>query len=71
MHPMGLITKDMTINKVISDYPRTWQVFSEFGMPCSDCMGSLDETIESGARMHSVSLDKLLRDLNSVAAEAQ
>jgi len=67
---MSFITKDMIISRVISDYPRTWQVFNEFGMACSDCMGSLDETVENGARMHSVSLEKLLRDLNRVAAEA-
>ncbi|MCL5961796.1 MAG: DUF1858 domain-containing protein [Chloroflexi bacterium] len=65
---MGFITKDMVISRVITDYQGTWEVFQQFGMGCSDCMGSLDETIENGARMHRVSLDKLLNDLNSFIA---
>jgi len=67
-HLMGLITRDMAISKAIADYPGTGQVFERFGMACGGCMGSLDETIENGARMHRVNLAELLNDLNCVAS---
>ncbi len=62
------ITKNMTISQVVRLYPGLTHVLEEYGMGCSYCMASLDETIEGGARMHGVSLERLLSDLNQALA---
>ena len=67
---MSLISKDMRIADVIQKYPRTEQVFVKYAMNCAGCMGSVGETIEGGARMHSIDLAHLLEDLNRVIAES-
>ncbi|MDO8689173.1 MAG: DUF1858 domain-containing protein [Dehalococcoidia bacterium] len=61
---MAAITKEMTISQTVALYPGLMQVLEEYGMGCSYCMGSMDETIEGGARMHGVDLDVLLEALN-------
>ena len=61
---MDTITKDMTISEVVRMYPDVMHVLEGYGMGCSYCMASLEETIEGGARMHGVSLDLLLGTLN-------
>lgn len=61
---MDTITKNMTISQVVRLYPDLMQVLEKYGMGCSYCMASLDETIEGGACMHGVSLESLLAALN-------
>lgn len=61
---MEAITKDMTISQAVRLHPALQRVLEEHGMGCSYCMASLDETIEGGARMHGVSLERLLQALN-------
>ncbi len=65
---MVLISKDMLIADVIRKYPQTEQVFIDYAMGCAGCMGSMGETIEGGARMHSIEVARLLEDLNRVVA---
>jgi hybrid cluster-associated redox disulfide protein len=61
---MQPITKDMIISTVVRAHPSLQRVFEEYGMGCSYCMASLDETIESGARMHGIQVGSLLEALN-------
>ncbi len=68
---MDTITKDMTISQVVRMYPDVMQVLEEYGMGCSYCMASLEETIEGGACMHGVSLDLLLGALNQALIRQQ
>lgn len=63
---MNSVTKDMIISQVVESYPALMRVLEEYGMGCSYCMGSMGETIEGGARMHGINLQKLLSDLNQV-----
>jgi len=58
------ITKDMSIMEVLRAYPQVRPVFIRHGMGCLECMGAIAETIASGARMHGLNLEELLRDLN-------
>lgn len=64
---MAGITKDMIISQTVSLHPQLMHVLEEYGMGCSYCMGSMDETIEGGARMHGVDLGVLLNALNQAA----
>ncbi len=63
------ITKDMTINEVIQKYPKSAVVFMEHGFYCIGCPASQAETIEQGAELHQVDLNKLLDDLNKAAEQ--
>lgn len=58
------ITKDLSILEVLQAYPEVRPIFIRHGMGCLECMGAMAETIETGARMHGIDLEKLLADLN-------
>ncbi|MCL4459202.1 MAG: DUF1858 domain-containing protein [Chloroflexi bacterium] len=62
-----MITKESVISEVIRCYPEARSVFMMHGMGCLVCMGAFEETIESGARMHRIDLQRLLEELNKVA----
>jgi len=60
------ITGSWPIFRVLQIYPEAREVFQNHGMPCSDCMASVNESIAQGARMHGLDLTKLLVDLNNL-----
>lgn len=59
-----MITKDTQIIDALQMHPDIAQVFTAYGMGCIGCMGIMMETIENGAKMHNIPLEKLLADLN-------
>lgn len=63
---MPLITKDMIINDVTRKYPKTLKVFAQFKV--DSCCGGAG-SIEMTAKADGADLDKLLEELNRVAAE--
>ena len=62
------ITKDMTIEEVVTQYPETMVVFMRHGLHCVGCHVSAFENIEEGASAHGINVDALVADLNKVAA---
>jgi hybrid cluster-associated redox disulfide protein len=62
------ITKEMTIEEVVSQYPETMMVFMRHGLHCVGCHVSAFESIEEGALAHGINVDALVLDLNKVAA---
>lgn len=64
-----MITKEMSIYDVLQKNPESREVFKKHGMHCLDCMGSVVESIEAGAKMHSINLDELLKELNALSAK--
>jgi hybrid cluster-associated redox disulfide protein len=64
-----MITRDMTIEEVIRNYPETIPVFRKFGLECMDCQIATIEAIEHGAGVHQVDVEKLLQELNAAAAK--
>ncbi|MFA5767589.1 MAG: DUF1858 domain-containing protein [Candidatus Paceibacterota bacterium] len=69
MEKEAKITKDMTIDEVIQKYPKSAVVFMEHGFHCIGCPASQAETVEQGAELHQVDLNKLLDDLNKAAEQ--
>lgn len=65
-----MLTKEMTIQDVVSQYPSSVQVFIKHGMPCVGCMAARYENIEQGASAHGIEIDKLMEDLNKCVAAA-
>lgn len=60
-----MITKEMIITDIISQYPETLPVFRQFGLDCYECQIADLETLAHGAGVHKVSIDQLLVALNS------
>lgn len=60
------ITKDLSINEVVAEYPQTVAVFRNYGMGCFGCAAARFEDIEQGALAHGIDIEALLDDLNKV-----
>jgi hybrid cluster-associated redox disulfide protein len=61
------ITRDMTIEEVVSKYPETIKVFMQAGLGCLGCSAARFENIEQGAQVHGIDIDQLIADLNEIA----
>jgi hybrid cluster-associated redox disulfide protein len=64
----GAITRDMTIAETLRRHPKTIAVFKRLHMECLACMGAENESIESGALMHGLEPEDLLKELNQAVA---
>ena len=62
------ITKEMTIEEVVTQYPETMMVFMRHGLHCVGCHVSAFENIEEGAMAHGINVDALVADLNKVVS---
>lgn len=63
------ITKDMSIVEVVQNYPKTAEVFMQFGMGCLGCAAARFENIEQGATVHGINVDELITALNKAVEE--
>ena len=59
-----MITKDMSIMEVVTNYPDTVPVFMQSGMGCIGCAAAHFENIEQGALAHGIDVDALMQALN-------
>lgn len=66
-----MFDKNSSIIEVLRSHPQARDVFVKFGMSCIGCMGSTWETIASGAKMHGIDEDALLKELNDLLFEEQ
>ncbi|MGE5620434.1 MAG: DUF1858 domain-containing protein [Sphingomonadaceae bacterium] len=62
------ITKDMTIQEIVSRRPESIPVFERYGLGCYVCLAAEFENLEAGATLHGINLEDLLRDLNRLAS---
>jgi hybrid cluster-associated redox disulfide protein len=61
-----MITKDMGIGEVVNQYPKTVEVFRNYGMGCLGCAAARFENIAQGAQAHGIDVDALIADLNKM-----
>jgi len=61
---MKQVTKDMTIQQVLSLDEGVAPVFYSFGMHCLGCPMSRGETVEEAAAAHGVDADEMVGKLN-------
>ncbi|MGE5551662.1 MAG: DUF1858 domain-containing protein [Bacteroidota bacterium] len=59
------LNKDTAILAILSAHPETRAVFASLGMGCLDCLGAGSETVETGARMHGLSVEQVLTALRN------
>ena len=64
-----MITKDMSIMEVVTNYPDTVPVFMQSGMGCIGCAAAHFENIEQGAMAHGIDIDALMAGLNEVVPQ--
>ena len=62
------ITKHMTIEEVVQQFPETVQVFSRHGVVCVGCSAAQYDNIEQGAVLHGLDSDELVQELNACIA---
>ena len=55
-----LITKQTTIDEVISSCPDTVKFFNDLQMSCGCCFANKLDTVENGALKHGVDVDDLI-----------
>ncbi len=61
------ISKENTIEEVVTKYPESVIVFMKHGLHCVGCHVSAFESIEEGAMAHGINVDALVADLNKIA----
>ncbi|MDD5615214.1 MAG: DUF1858 domain-containing protein [Candidatus Methanoperedens sp.] len=61
------ISKENTIEEVVTKYPESVMVFMKHGLHCVGCHVSAFESIEEGAMAHGIDVDALVSDLNKIA----
>lgn len=60
-----MIIKNHTkINEIISAHPEAVKFFTDLNMSCSQCFAVNFDTIENGALMHGMDVNKLIDQLN-------
>ena len=58
------ITGDMAIAEVIKKYPKTFEVFVRYNLPCVGCASAHFENLKAIADEFGIDLDKFVEDLN-------
>lgn len=58
------VTKDILIGELISQYPQSTEILMKYGFHCIGCMISPYESLESGAAVHGIPLEKVLKEIN-------
>lgn len=59
-----MISKDMIIGDIIRQYPHTVSIFARYGLECYECQIADLETLEHGAGIHQIDIERLLQELN-------
>lgn len=59
------ITKEMTIQQIVSQHPETVRTFFQHGLMCVGCAAARFESLEQGALAHGIDVDALVNDLNA------
>jgi len=61
---MMVITKYTTINEIITAYPETLRFFNDLKMSCGGCFAVNFDTLENGALMHGMDVNRLIEQLS-------
>ncbi|OGC45279.1 hypothetical protein A2V49_01640 [candidate division WWE3 bacterium RBG_19FT_COMBO_34_6] len=63
------ITKDMNLADVLFKYPKSAEIFMDYGLHCVGCIASSFDTIEAGAKVHGLldkDIDEMVTRVNEV-----
>lgn len=68
------VTKQSILGEVVLEYPEAGKIMLEYGLHCVGCFVNAFETIEQGAKVHSLSdqeVDELVEKINKAIAQAK
>lgn len=60
-----MITKDMTIGKIINSNEKAADILMSLGMGCLGCPSATMETLEQACIVHGLDIDEVLNKLNN------
>ena len=60
-----MVTKDMTIGRLLMDHPNAAPVLMEIGMHCLGCPSAQAESLEDAAMVHGMDADLLVEKINA------
>ncbi len=58
-----IVTKNTTINEILSTHPEAMRFFNEKQMSCGSCFAVKFDTLENGALMHGLEVNTLIDQL--------
>jgi hypothetical protein len=59
------ITEEMTIPEIVEKYPKTRDIFQQYGLHVDGYKALQHENLFASSRVHQIDLQRILRDLNS------
>jgi len=59
-----VIQKDTTINEILHAHPESIRFFNNLHMSCGSCFAVNFDTLENGALMHGMEVNRLIEQLN-------
>jgi hybrid cluster-associated redox disulfide protein len=62
----NIITGDMNIEEIVSNYPQTLGIFFQYGLGCIGCHAASYESLAEGVAAHGISLEAILKDINEL-----
>ena len=63
---MGKVTKDMGIIEIVQNHPESLEVFAKYGLGCIGCAAARFENLEAGAKVHGVSAEQMVQEINDL-----
>ena len=64
-----MVTRDMTLGEIITEFPEAVEVMLKNGLHCVGCHVAAYETLEQGAKAHGMSdkdIEKMLEEMNDI-----
>ncbi len=58
------VTKDILMGELVNKYPQATEILMKYGFHCIGCMVSPYESLEAGAAVHGIPLEKVLKEIN-------
>ena len=60
-----MITKDMTVGKIVKENSKAADILMSFGMGCLGCPSATMESLEQACKIHGLNLEEVLDKLNN------
>jgi iron-sulfur cluster assembly accessory protein len=68
----NMITKEMTMGEILQRWPRSAEIFQDYGLHCFGCHVNIFESLADGVAAHGMdekTMNELLDDLNKLASD--
>jgi hybrid cluster-associated redox disulfide protein len=60
------INSTTKIADILKEKPEAITIFEKYNMGCLSCLGIQNETLEKGALMHGIPIEKILEEINNL-----